>query len=163
MWNFTCLCSLVLCHQKQKPNLTFLLSPSWYCRIYNYINVINIFTFLHDLTAHSMFCKAYRSLFESSHVLHFVISKLLQLRPNASWCPQGHHYVHIGFLIISHMVQKFKCYRQTHKDMQTTWRCYKFGFLKAWIYIQPVILLLILPILSMCVRWFHLLNQLTDC
>jgi len=47
----------------------------------------------------------------------------LELKPKVTWCPQSNHIVHIGFVTIVHMVQKIKCYRQTHKDTQTSWRC----------------------------------------
>jgi hypothetical protein len=40
----------------------------------------------------------------------------LQLKPKASWYPQGHHNVHIGFVTIDHTVQKFKRYRKTYQQ-----------------------------------------------
>jgi len=111
-------------HQKRKPNHTFLLSPSWYCTIYNYIYWINFYISARSSSTEHMFCKPYRSHLRSSHVLYFFITKCLQKKRKSSWCPPppGHHNIHIGFVTIGHTVQNFRWYRQTEKDTGRAWR-----------------------------------------
>ena len=47
-----------------------------------------------------------------------VITHCRKLSASRLGAPQGHHYVHSEFVTIGHMVQKFKCYRQTNKDTE---------------------------------------------
>ena len=112
-------CPLVLCYRKRKTNQIFLLSPSWYCTICNYIYVIHFYICPRSGSTQNMFSNTYRSHLKSSHVLQFVITKCLQLKPNTSGCPQGHHNVHICFVTTGHTVQNFICYRQTDTQEHT--------------------------------------------
>ena len=89
----------------------------------------------------NVYTKQYDSHLKSSHVL-FIIMYYLHLKRGV---PQSHHNVHTVLVTIGHTVQKFKCYRQTHKVTRTAWWSYDFGFKIAWISGQPVTMLLALP------------------
>ena len=78
--------------------------------------------------------------------------------------PQGHHNVHIGFVTIGQMVQKFKCYRQTDRHARTHEQhgdvksvdFRKLSFPKICHYAVYT------AVLSVCVRLLHM-YQLTEC
>ena len=80
-------------------------------------------TFLQDIVAHSL-CSARRI----AHTPKVLVSATLLLK--SVWIfslrrrgdLQGHGNVHARFVTISHMVQKFKPYRQKHKDTRKTCR-----------------------------------------
>jgi len=58
-----------------------------------------------------MFCNQYGAHLKSSHV-QFVVTEGLGLKVI---CPSAHTF--IIMFTPGHMVQKFKCYRQTQKNM----------------------------------------------
>ena len=70
-----------------------------------------------------MFSEQYGSQLKSLHVLLIHITEFLEWKCKAPYCIQFHQNIHTGFVTIGHKIQKFKRYRQTHKDTRTEWRC----------------------------------------
>jgi hypothetical protein len=85
-------------HQKRNPYNIFLMSPSWYCVIYNYVYVINFYTSLRSRSTQRVFYKTHRSHIRRLRLLHCLITKRLGAL-------QGHHNFYTRFLTI---VLKFK-------------------------------------------------------
>ena len=116
IWHSSSQSSITILMENLNNNRTFVILI--FLTLYVYERN-EFFTFFHSPVAHSM-RNASKNLsqLKISHLLHIVHIERRKLKPKSSWCPQGHRYVHIGFVTTSQVVQKFKCCRHTRTHEQ---------------------------------------------
>ena len=117
--NFTYLFPIISYHHPAILNKIYAMPPSCYFTLYNYIYFINFCISPRSSSTQNMDSKQCSSHLECSNVLS-VTTECLELKSKPSWCPQGHNNVQTVFVTIRHLVQKFKCHRQTHRDTRPT-------------------------------------------
>ena len=88
-------------HPNGKHSQTYALPPSWLFTFYNYMNLIKFYISLRSVSTQHV---AASSMVHTSKV---------------RWPPLCYYWVY-GFVKTGHMVQKFKCYRQTDTQVTTS-------------------------------------------